>query len=70
MRVPLVCLFITGVYIANENSLKSTTSFNGGTPVIAGHSHAYVICRYNIQLAKFLDVDMTIFGFCHHVGPL
>ncbi len=28
-----------------------------------------VICCYKIQLKKFLDVGMTIFGFCYHLGP-
>jgi hypothetical protein len=29
----------------------------------------YVLCCYKIQFKKFLDVDMTIFGICHHLGP-
>ncbi len=24
---------------------------------------------YKVKLKKFLDVVMTIFGFCHHLGP-
>jgi hypothetical protein len=29
-----------------------------------------VIYCYKIQFKKFIDVDMTIFGFCHHLGHL
>ena len=27
-----------------------------------------MLCCYKIKFKKFLDVDMTIFGFCHHLG--
>jgi hypothetical protein len=33
------------------------------------HFSTVSICCYKIQIKKILDVDMTIFGFCKHLGP-